>query len=138
MMKNKYDLLLEQFEMYYPNLYSQSVDWWASSRRSIGVKLRDGTLIEYDPSDNTIRRVRIDEYEDDENIIKTEFGSNLQKMLSLSGVAKSELASKLGTTNAMISRYIHGASMPSIDKVYKMSRILGCRIDDLFDSTFIE
>lgn len=138
MLKNKYEGMLNQFEQYYPTMAARTIDWWASGRMSITVKLSDGTLFDYSPMDNSIRRVRVDEYETDETVIRKEFGSNLQKLIPFSGMSKSELAEKVGITNAMLSRYISGKSMPSVSKAYHIAKAIGCRIDELFDSTYIE
>lgn len=138
MLKDKYQKILEQFEIYYPSLYEQTVDWWASGRMFISVKIRDGNMFEFNPMDNSIRRIRTKEYIEDETVRRKAFGSNLEKMVPLSGLTKSELAEKLGITNAMMSRYIRGTSMPSVDKAFQIANAIGCKIEELFDGTYID
>lgn len=138
MLTDKYGKILKQFELHYPELYSQAENWWASGRMSITVKLQDGSMFEYDWLDNSIRHVRTKNGSHDDEVLRKEFSANLEKMIPYSGLTKSELAKKLGITNAMLSRYLRGTSMPSVDKAYKIARAIGCRVDELFDDTYME
>lgn len=138
MNRNKYEEILNQFEMYYPSFYNQAVDWWASGRMTIGVKLDNGDVLDYNHVDNTIRWVRTGADERDEESIRKAFGHNLEKFIPFTGLSKGELATKLGITNAMLSRYIKGNSMPSVDKAHQIARIIGCSTDELFDDTYME
>ena len=137
MIRDKYEKVLNQFELYYPTVYKQSVDWWASGRMSISVKLTDGNIFEYNYVDNTIRKVQTNADVDDTNMTKS-FGKNLQKHIPFSGMSHGQLAEKLGITNAMLSRYIHGNSSPSVVKAFRIAKLLGCTVDELFDGTFTE
>ena len=138
MLKNKYDRILERFENYYPDLYSQTVDWWPSSRMCITVKLDDGMLFEFDSSVNTIRRIRPTNYNKESDLLKKDIGNNLQKIVSARSMSQSEIASKAGITEAMLSRYIHGTSMPGVDKVYGLAAALGCRVVDILGEAYEE
>lgn len=73
---------------------------------------------------------------DDEALWGLEFGINLQRMLHRKGISQGTLANKLGTTDAMISRYIHGAAVPSVYKVSQMADIIGCDISDLIKTNY--
>lgn len=139
MVRDKYEKILNQFELYYPNFYEQAVDWWASGRASIGVKLNDGSVLDYNHFDNSIRFIQINTYiEDDEESRKKAFGHNLQKMIPFTGMTKGEIAEKLGITNAMLSRYLRGTTMPSADKAHQIARLIGCSTDELFDDTYMD
>ncbi len=136
MLNDKYQKMLEQFKCYYPNLYEKTVDWWPSGRMTITVRLMDGDKFEFNPMDNSIRRIQSREFEVDEAARRRAFGINLEKQLPHCGLSKGELAEKLGITNAMLSRYIRGTSMPSIDKGYLIASVLGCSVEELFDDTY--
>lgn len=136
MRHDKYDEILNTFKQYYPTIYAQASDWWVSGRLAIIVQLKDGSLIEYDYVANTIRRLHTDERKTDDSVLRKEFGVNLEKMLVFTGLSKGELASKLGITNAMLTRYLKGKSMPSIDRAYKMTDVIGCTLNDLFDPDY--
>ena len=138
MIRDKYERTLKQFEIYYPGLYARAVDWWASGRASITVKLDDDIAYDYDPMDNSIRRIYIGETgRDDDILVRKDFGANLQKMIPYSGLSKGELAEQVGITNAMLSRYIRGNSIPSVTIAYKIARALGCTGDELFNNTYV-
>lgn len=137
MIRNKYEKILDQFERYYPTIFEHAVDWWATGRMSVAVKLNDGTTFEYNHIENTIRKIQTDTNPDDSSMTKS-FGMNLQKRIPFSGMSNIQLAEKLGITNAMLSRYIHGNSTPSVVKAFRIAKTLGCTVDELFDETFIE
>lgn len=138
MVKNKYDRIIEQFEAYYPYLYEQTVDWWPSGRLHITAKLDDGMLFEFDSITNTIRRIQTDNQTSDADTLKKEIGSNIQKMISTRGIPQSHIAERVGITDAMLSRYIHGTSMPGVDKLYNIAAVLGCRVTDLVGESYID
>lgn len=136
MMKDKYDKMLTQFEQYYSCLYEETVDWWPSGKTSITVKLEDGILMEYDSLDNMIRRIQPDDYTKDVDDIRKDIGYNLKKLIHSRGIPQSEIAEKSGVTQAMLSRYIHGTSLPGIDKVYTLAHVLGCRPIDILGECY--
>ena len=138
MVKNKYDRLLNQFERYYPDLYRQTVDWWPSGRYHITVKLEDGMIFEFDATNNTIRRIIPGNYKNDIGVLRNDIGYNIQKLISANGIPQTEIASRVGITEAMLSRYIHGTSMPGIDKVYSLAAALGCRVIDILGEAYDE
>ena len=67
MIRNKYEQILDLFEVNYPDFYRQATDWWASGRMTIGVKLSNGEKIEYNHVDNTIRWLLTDDRAIDED-----------------------------------------------------------------------
>ena len=138
MIKNKYEVILEQFELYYPEYYQQTVDWWASGRLSITVMLENGDVFEFNRMDNTIRRIQPDNCNVDDKTLSKGLGRNIQKFILLRGISQNELASRLGITDAMLSRYIHGTSMPSAGKLFRIAKLLGCTQDELFDETYMK
>jgi DNA-binding XRE family transcriptional regulator len=137
MIRDKYERILMNFERRHPHLYNQAVEWWGSGRISIFVELNDGTVIDYNDIDNTIRWVTVGGDIDDETKCKA-FGHNLQKFVMVSGMSKGEIAEKLGITNAMLSRYLHGKSMPSFDKGRQIANLMGCMMEELFDESYLK
>ena len=59
------------------------------------------------------------------------FGHNLEALLEKRDMSKTEFARALGITNAMVSRYIHGDTMPSFRRACEIADVLRCEIDDL-------
>ena len=64
------------------------------------------------------------------------FGHHLQRMLRIHGMSQGELAQKVGLTQAMVSRYIHGVSVPSVYKVCQIANAIGCDISDLIKNEY--
>jgi predicted XRE-type DNA-binding protein len=131
MLQHKYDDILKQFEYGYSHFFGKAVDWWPSGRSCITVKLQDGQLMEYNSIGDTIRYVKTDEYTEDVLSLRKEIGRNIQKVIMTRGLPQSEIASKCGITEAMLSRYIHGTSLPGVDKLCILARVLDCRISEL-------
>ena len=131
MIKSSFELILEQFRLYFPTLYDQTVDWWKSGPYHITVVLNDNSRAEFDSSDNTIRWVKkIDRSVDNDNFRK-EIGRNIRKFIAYRGLRQQDVAESAGITEAMLSRYINGTSMPSIDKIHNLASVLNCQINDL-------
>ena len=130
-MNSSFELILEQFRMYFPDLYDQGVDWWKSGPYHITVLLDDNSRVEFDSSENTIRWVNAIDRSVDNDILRKEIGRNIRKFIVYRGIRQQDLAEKAGITQAMLSRYINGTSIPGIDKIHNIASVLGCHIDDL-------
>ena len=137
MVTDKYEKMLKRFELHYPHFYSEAVDWWASGRISIAIKLSDGTILDYNDVDNTIRWVKYDDNSDEESR-RNAFGCNLQKYVMYCGMSKGDVAEKLGISKTMLSRYLHGKTMPSLDKGLQIANLMKCTVEELFDETYME
>lgn len=132
---DKYERTLRQFELYYPNLYERAVDWWGTGRMSIAVKLNNDEVYDYDPMDDSIRQIYLDD-DGDESVMRKALGNNIQKLLPFSGMNKSEFAAAVGISTVMLSKYIRGKSSPSAIVLRRIARALGCTTDNLFDDTY--
>ena len=58
-------------------------------------------------------------------------GSNISYWLKMRGMSQRDLAEKVGSTAASISRYITGNRVPSVPKLYQIAKVLGCTADDI-------
>lgn len=131
MIGSRFKMIMEQFQMYFPDLYEQGIDWWKSGPYHITVLLNDNSRVEFDSSNNTIRWVpKLDRSVDSEQLRK-EIGRNIRKYIIYRGMRQQEVAEKLGITEAMLSRYINGTSMPGIDKLHGLASVLGCQVNEL-------
>ena len=131
MLNSSFGLILEQFKMYFPSLYDRGVDWWKSGPYHITILLDDNSRVEFDSSDNTIRWVQKIDRSVDSDILRKEIGRNIRKFIVYRGMRQQDVSEKVGITEAMLSRYINGTSMPSIDKLHNIAKVLGCHVDDL-------
>lgn len=132
-MINKYNRMIEQFKLYYPDLYSDTVNWWPSGRFHITIRLNNGTEVEYD---NVSNLIRFNNYNKENEITKTNaIGRNINRVLISKGIKQKELAETSGITSAMLSRYINGTSIPRSDTLIKIAHCLNCSINELCDIT---
>lgn len=136
MLRNKYEKMYEHFEQYYSCLCKQVVDWWPSGRTCLTVKLEDGDLLEFDSYCNSIRTIKTNGYTKDIQTLRKDIGTNIKKMIQTRNISQSEIAKQSGLTEAMLSRYIHGTSMPSIDKINTLAAVLDCRITELIGELY--
>ena len=68
-----------------------------------------------------------------------EFGWNLRRQLEKYSITQNELAQELTVSRQLISRYINGECLPSLDKLLNIMYIIGCDLEDLVDTDeFIE
>lgn len=138
MLNSSFALMLDQFKMYFPDLYEQTVDWWKSGPYHITVLLRDNSRAEFDSSDNTVRWVQKVDYTTDNDILRKEIGRNIRKFIIYRGMRQQDVAEQAGITQAMLSRYINGTSLPGLDKVHNLAVVLGCQVADLIGTVDID
>lgn len=131
MLNSSFEIKLEQFRMYFPDLYDQAIDWWKSGPYHVTVLLDDNSRVEFDSSDNTIRWVPKIDRSVDNDVLRKEIGRNIRKFIVYRGLRQQDISEKVGITEAMLSRYINGTSLPGIDKLHNLASVLGCRVDDL-------
>lgn len=62
---------------------------------------------------------------------KDKLASNLQKLIEKQGMSQKELAIRMGTSEASISRYLHGKRAPSVKTVYYLAICLGTTMDEI-------
>lgn len=136
MLRDKYNKMLESFKHYYPYFYEQTVDWWPSGKTYITIKLNDGSLIEYDSFTDNYRIIQPNNYVKDAETLRKDIGENLKRIILTRGIPQSEIAKNSGITQAMLSRYIHGTSMPSVYIVNSLASVLGCRAIDIIGESY--
>jgi transcriptional regulator with XRE-family HTH domain len=56
---------------------------------------------------------------------------HITKFRDKAGLSQTELADKLGVDKATISRYENGTRQPSVEMLYKISKVLHVSIDNL-------
>ena len=63
---------------------------------------------------------------------KKEFAYRLRSLMNRKWITQDQLAERLGTTQAMISRYVRGETIPSAIVLRKVAKALDCSMDDFF------
>lgn len=65
-------------------------------------------------------------------------GTNLSFWLEVRGISQRELAERIGVTEVSISRYVTGQRTPSGLTLCKISKVLGCTMEDLLKGVYSE
>lgn len=139
-----YEHIIDGYKTWYPNLFSQTVECRPSGRSSILVTLNDGSKLEYDSRDNTIRDVtKYFSREDDAGSIdeiswRKEFGRKLYRAIQDKGINQEMLADTIGISRQMISRYVRGNSTPSGYILSRLTEVLGCDVRELTKFGYID
>lgn len=58
---------------------------------------------------------------------------NIEKLIKESGLRKDFIAAKLRTSTRMLRKYEKGESIMPMEKAYILARLLGVRVDDLYE-----
>lgn len=58
-------------------------------------------------------------------------GGNIYSRMKQQDITQRELASRVGLTEVTMSRYINGLRQPTAYALYRISRALGCKMEDL-------
>ena len=64
------------------------------------------------------------------------FSGNLRFMVQNGPINAAEVARRTGLSSALISKYVHGRSHPSEERIEMIAEALECTVDDLFDDTY--
>lgn len=62
------------------------------------------------------------------------FAKNLKRLMLENNLNQTELAKKIGLSEAAISRYLNGTRFPSTKVVAKLMEAFNCKTSDLFES----
>ena len=64
---------------------------------------------------------------------KTRYKNNIRVVLADKMITKTYLAEKLDVSNMTISRWCANTTQPSAIQLLEISKILDCKLDDLFE-----
>lgn len=135
-MLTRYNKIIEEYKMWHPNLYEQTVECRPSGRYCILIELADGSKIEYNSIDNTVRDVtrfyiREPNVSVNEEMWRKEFGRKLHRAIVDRGITQEQLSDMTGISRQMLSRYVRGNSTPSGYILTRLSEILECDVREL-------
>ena len=111
---------------------SDIVEYHLLNEYDLLIKFKDGRNIIYDTYMNTSRPVK---YTDDNLTDEQEayeFRINLRKLMKHKRIDQTELAKRVGVSQAMISKYITGQSIPNAMMLNKLAKALYCTTDAFF------
>lgn len=141
-MMTQYESILRSYESWFPSLHRRTVECRPSGRYSLLVTLNDGTRMEYNSFDNTIRNVTSyyskDPIDIDEDMWRKEFGRKLRRAITEKGINQERLSETMGISRQMLSRYIRGTSTPSGYVLTRLSEVLDCDVRELTKFGYID
>lgn len=142
-MLERYSKMLDAYKTWYPLMYSKTVECRPSGKYAITAILNDGSRVEFDSSNNTIRDVS--KYYDHSNLDsmteeswRQEFGRRLRRVMSEKNYTQERLSELTGISRQMLTRYVRGNSTPSGYVVNKLAEALDCDIRELTSFGYLE
>lgn len=125
--------LLDNFKLYFPNVYSKATYCFQSGPFEATANLEDDTVVIYNDLRKTIRYESDKDYEHpDENDWLANFGSNLNKIISKRGGNQTWLSKATGIQQPTISRIISGKRSASNYEIRLIADALDCTVSELF------
>jgi ribosome-binding protein aMBF1 (putative translation factor) len=142
-MLKRYEQIIECYKIWHPSLYEQTIECRPSSRHCILARLDDGSRVEFNSINNTIRDVtkyyiRETADEVDEEAWRKEFGRKLQRAITEKGINQEKLSDMIGISRQMLSRYVRGNSTPSGYILSRLADILECDVRELTRFGYID
>ena len=142
-MLSRYERILDEYKVWHPSLYEHTVECRPSGRHCILASLDDGSKIEYNSVNNTMRDVtkfyiREQSIDVDEAAWRREFGHKLQRAIAEKGMTQEKLSDATGISRQMLSRYVRGTSTPSGYILSRIVNALGCDVRELTKFGYID
>lgn len=135
--KESYEPILRDALFRFPFLSNKMVDWYPRGKFEVTIKDEDGNLYIYNSAMQTMRNVppaeKLGEYENEEEW-RGDFRSNLRRKLATTDMTQEDLAEVTGISKVMISKYMQGRATPNLYNALKLSKALGCSIEELCDT----
>lgn len=69
--------------------------------------------------------------------MNTDFGRNLKRERIAAGMSQKELATRIGTTQQLLSRWELGEVDPTLGNIIALLKVLNIRFEDLVDPDLI-
>lgn len=111
------------FEMFYPELVDDVLEYREDRVGYLIVELRDGRILIYDDITTDIQ---------DSSVLdsKKDFGRRLRLILNRKGISQKELAERSRVAESSICMYISGRRNPTYQTVCAFAEVLKCSTDD--------
>lgn len=65
-------------------------------------------------------------------------GLNIKNLMEAYGYSQQELALEADISQSSLSQYINGERMPNAKVIYKITKVLDCTLDELFDESILD
>ncbi|RAL21997.1 helix-turn-helix transcriptional regulator [Thermoflavimicrobium daqui] len=57
----------------------------------------------------------------------------IKEIMKKKGIKQDQLAEMLGIKQQMISSYVRGVNIPSLERAHQIAHYLGCKVDELHE-----
>lgn len=136
-----YDSFFIDFMDYYGGDGHDIVRWEPYEKLMICVYYDNGNKAYYDGGDGTVKNVgrrQADvEFIDDE-LYARRFAWKLRSAINASPLSRAEICQRTGISNASLSGYISGRTMPNVIFIHKLAKVLKCPVEDLVNAADID
>lgn len=124
-------LCREKLERYFPELLNEIEHYKDLKYAEVILYLKDGTVFRFDGIENRLKELpsNMEDMTDEE--YKVEFGLRLRRAMAFNRVNQDELSYRTGIAQPSLSRYITGKSIPTVRVIHRISRAIGCTVEDL-------
>ena len=130
---------MDEYLLYYVNCVdpfatiSDVKEFRELSEWDLLIVFKNGRKVLFDKFTGYYKDVFYDSIQDiTEEQEKREFAFRLRSLMGRKGITQDILADAIDSTQAMISRYVRGETIPSVIVARKIAKVLDCSIDDLF------
>ena len=124
------DRIYKNFQMYFPSIAADVIEYFYKPPSEIILKTKDGRVRLFNDSSKILYPLPSDPNNLTEEECKQEFGRSLYAVMFRKGMTQDQLAEKTGIAQPSLSRYMSGKVMPSFYIVDKLAKALNCSVDD--------
>lgn len=123
--------IFSNFKRHFPLVATKVVGFRPDTSDSIVLYMEERERFIYDDTEKTIRELPHEGVDLDKRTFGREFGRRLQKMMDRHHMTQASLQASSNISQATISNYITGRSIPDFYSAYRLALSLGCSVDDL-------
>lgn len=124
------DYMIANCEAYYPFLLDDVVMTANIGHDELLIETREGLRYIYDDLEKTFRRISKNSGDVTEEEFRREFGIRLRSVMWRIGLTQDELSERSGISQSAISKYMRGKSIPSLYILRKLTKAMGCSVED--------
>lgn len=128
--------VIDSFRTYHPKTYEKMRCCRPAGRFNIEITCHDGTQWYYNFFEHSIRRTDIDredDYADNKDALRREFGIRLKNKLKEEQITQKMLSEMTGISENTISAYIRGARSAEWSVIRKIANAIHCSTDELIN-----
>lgn len=132
-MKFTFETMLKDFKLYYPSFVENAERIEQESDTELIAYQKDGSKVRYDQVIHAFQYFSpdYDSLKRTDEVVMRSFGYRLRREMSMRGFNQADLAEQTGVSQSTISNYILGKQSPTLISINRISKALGCSMNDL-------